>query len=659
MKNKMSLHHKLIGVLILLVAIPVLILSIFYFSIASKIIGDDAEGLTGQVSEEKVSYIDLHILSLKHDLESLSVNRDVLSQDKDGLLNALGSITQSNKDIMQSYLGDETKQMIVYPESVKLPAGFDPTSRPWYKDTLAANGKIYITAPYKDVSTGKIVITIAKKVRLYNGKTGALGFDIDLSTLRDKLSATKVGKSGYAFLVSTDGTIIAHSDKSKVMKNIKLEIPSGQSILSEKQGNIKYGSGKESKIAGFDRSKETGWTVVTVSPKRDYAQGLSATITTALIILLAMLIIAGVCGISIAKYVTKPLIQIQEFARRLSECDFSTPINIKRKDEFADTAISLNTAQNNVKSLVKIIVDNSENMSASSEELSATVQEMTSKFQDVDNSINDIVNGSQETTASAEEVTASVEEIDSSMNKLSNRALDVSTNANKSKENALSVQKSAQDAIKECKDIYKHEQNSILKAIDDGKVVSKIKEMADVIADIAEQTNLLALNAAIEAARAGEHGKGFAVVAEEVRTLAEQSSETVSTIQNVVVKVQDAFKNLSDTSYQILGFIDQNVNVQLDNYLSTGEKYYRDSQFTSDSLEQLTSMTEEMKNTINEVTKAINSMAAIAQKSSESTNQIENVINDATQGMIQVDETSRDQAVLAQKLNEVIQKFKI
>ncbi|MCI1944870.1 methyl-accepting chemotaxis protein [Clostridium luticellarii] len=659
MKNKMSLHHKLIGVLILLVAIPVLILSIFYFSIASKIIGDDAEGLTGQVSEEKVSYIDLHILSLKHDLESLSVNRDVLSQDKDGLLNALGSITQSNKDIMQSYLGDETKQMIVYPESVKLPAGFDPTSRPWYKDAIAADGKVFVTEPYEDAFTGKIVITIAKKVQLYNGKIGAVGFDVDLSTLRDKLSATKVGKSGYAFLVSTDGTIIAHSDKSKVMKNIKLEIPSGQSILSEKQGNIKYGSGKESKIAGFDRSKETGWTVVTVSPKRDYAQGLSATITTALIILLAMLIIAGVCGISIAKYVTKPLIQIQEFARRLSECDFSTPINIKRKDEFADTAISLNTAQNNVKSLVKIIVDNSENMSASSEELSATVQEMTSKFQDVDNSINDIVNGSQETTASAEEVTASVEEIDSSMNKLSNRALDVSTNANKSKENALSVQKSAQDAIKECKDIYKHEQNSILKAIDDGKVVSKIKEMADVIADIAEQTNLLALNAAIEAARAGEHGKGFAVVAEEVRTLAEQSSETVSTIQNVVVKVQDAFKNLSDTSYQILGFIDQNVNVQLDNYLSTGEKYYRDSQFTSDSLEQLTSMTEEMKNTINEVTKAINSMAAIAQKSSESTNQIENVINDATQGMIQVDETSRDQAVLAQKLNEVIQKFKI
>ncbi len=655
----MSLHHKLIGILILLIIIPLLIISIFSYFILSKITNDNAEELTYQIAKEKVSYIDLHSLSLKHDLQSLSVNKDVLSQDKGELLNALGSITQSNKDIMQSYLADETKQMTVYPQSVKLPAGFDPTSRPWYRDAMAANGQIYVTAPYKDALTGKLVITIAKKIQLSNGKKGAVGFDIDLSTLRDKLVTTKIGKSGYALLVSADGTIIADSDKSRVMKNIKVEIPSGQSVLSKSQGNVAYGSGKESKIAGFNKSKETGWTIMAVSPKSDYAQGLNAAITTAIIILLIMLVIAVICGIFIAKYATEPLTHIQQFAKRLSECDFSTPIIIKRKDEFADAALSLNKAQENVKSLVKTIIDNFENMSASGQELSATVQEMTSKFENINNSINDIVNGSQETTASAEEVTASVEEIDSNINQLSDKAINVNTNASKSKENALSVQENAQNAIKECKDIYKNEEMNILKAIDEGKVVSKIKEMADIIASIAEQTNLLALNAAIEAARAGEHGKGFAVVAEEVRTLAEQSSETVSTIQNVVVKVQEAFKNLSNTSHQVLKFIDENVNVQLDNYLSTGEKYYKDSQFTSDSLKQLTSMTEEIKSTTNEVTKAINGMAGIAQKSSESTNQIQDVINDAVQGMVQIDKTAKDQADLAQKLNEIIQKFKI
>ncbi|MCH3963568.1 MAG: methyl-accepting chemotaxis protein [Clostridium sp.] len=659
MNSKISLLHKLVGILILLVIIPVLILSVFYFSIASKIINDNAKELTKQVSDEKVSYVDLQILSLKHDLQSLSVNKAVLSQDKNALLNSLGSITQSNKDIMQSYLADETKQLIVYPQSVKLPKGYDPTSRQWYKDTLAANGKVYITAPYKDVSTGKIIITIAKKVQLNNGKKGALGFDVDLSTLRNKLSATKIGKNGYALLISTDGTIIAHSNKDKVMKNIKSEISSGQSILDEKRGNIKYGTGKDSKIAGFNKSQETGWTVIAVSPKSDYAQGLNAAVTTALTILLVMSAIAVICGIFIAKYATEPLTHIQQFAKRLSECDFSTPIIIRRKDEFADTAFSLNTAQENVKSLVKTIIDNSENMSASSQELSATVQEMTSQFQDINNSINDIVNGSQETTASAEEVTASVEEIDSNINQLSNKAMNVNMNAIKSKENALSVQENAQTAIIECKDIYKNEETNILKAIDQGKVVLKIREMADIIANIAEQTNLLSLNAAIESARAGEHGKGFAVVAEEVRTLAEQSSETVSTIQNIVVKVQEAFKNLSNTSLQILKFIDQNVNVQLDNYMSTGGKYYNDSQFTSDSLRQLTSMTEEIKNTTNEVTKAINGMAEIAQKSSESTKQIQDIINDAAHGMVQVDKTAKDQTDLAQKLNEVILKFKI
>jgi methyl-accepting chemotaxis protein len=370
-------------------------------------------------------------------------------------------------------------------------------------------------------------------------------------------------------------------------------------------------------------------------------------------------IISIILGIIIAMITASSLKKVLIYARFLESGDLTHYIQLNTEDELGDLAKALNSANTNIKELIGKIIDGANHISSSGQELSATTQEVSAKMEEINESTEQISKGTQDLSAITEEVSASTEEIGATTNELADRASNTAVAVNEIKERSLEIKERATENIKQGNLIYEEKKANIIKAIEDGKVVQEVRLMADAIGNIASQTNLLALNAAIEAARAGENGKGFAVVAEEVRKLAEQSTQAVSSIQEMVIQVQAAFDNLSQSGEDILNYIANNVKPSYELLMNTGIQYEKDAEFVDEVAEEFASSSNQIKEVIEQISQAMQSVSATAEESGAGSEEVLNNINEMTIAVNNIAKSAQSQAELSQKLNDMVQKFKI
>ena len=371
------------------------------------------------------------------------------------------------------------------------------------------------------------------------------------------------------------------------------------------------------------------------------------------------IVLAIVCTIVMVRKIVNSLKKILDLANRMSNYDLGTDINVEEKTEFADIAIALNSAQENIKHLIKNVSESVDEITASSEELSATVEEMSAQFAEIDNAAATINSAILDTSASTEEISAISAEVNSSVTALSGKATDGSYNSEKIMNRAEEIKSNTEAVISNTISMYQSVEKEILDSIEKGKVINEIGVMAETIESIAAQTNLLALNAAIEAAKAGENGKGFAVVAEEVRNLAEASRDAVQNIKSLVSDIEDSFKGIDTSSHKLLDFMNNDILKEFDNFIEVGKQYEKDGAFVSSMSSEIAAMSEELAASISQVKEAIDGVAEMAQSSSENSESVKENISEANTAISNIADAAQSQAELSQELTEIISKFNI
>lgn len=381
--------------------------------------------------------------------------------------------------------------------------------------------------------------------------------------------------------------------------------------------------------------------------------------TTMIAILGFSLLFALVLGLYLSFSLSRRLSHIVQFAEAFGQGNLTQELALHGRDEVGQLGDALKQAVKKVRELLLAIRDGSQTLSAQSEELSATMEELSATMQTIQQSTEQIAQGTEELSASTEEVGASAVEIQEYTKQLNQKAKDGQENALAIKVRASEVKTKGTKAVSEADDIYRDKEAKVKQALEQSKVVDEIKVMAETIGGIAEQTNLLSLNASIEAARAGEAGRGFAVVADEVRKLAEQSQLAVGNIHKVINDVQRAFNNLMGNTQELLTFIETKVRPDYEAYAKTGSQYEEDSNFVTEMSKELAEATLTMHEIISQIGSAIQNVTETAQESPSSSEEISSSVVQTTTAIEEVNQSAQAQAELADKLSELVAKFKV
>lgn len=310
--------------------------------------------------------------------------------------------------------------------------------------------------------------------------------------------------------------------------------------------------------------------------------------------------------------------------------DLSREITVSSQDEIGTISIAVNDLLKRFGAALMHIDKSSVQLATATEETNSTANQNSTQVKKQQQQIEQAAAATEEMSTTSEEISRNTVQVaDAAKN-----AMDKSRAGEQVLNRNLNSIRSLTESVQKV--------NGVIGELEERS--STISDVVDVIRKVADQTNLLALNAAIEAARAGEHGRGFAVVADEVRTLAQQTHQSTTQIEEIIFGFRDITENAS-----------RSITESHELASATSEQAAELERTFADILTDVNSIAD----MASQIATASEEQVAVTQELANGMESVSEVAILTLSGSQEISQVTQEQAKLARQLQDLANEFRV